>query len=370
MTPVPHPREILTPAALTRIRENAFVAENEKRLPQAVLDLIYHHRWFHVMVPKAYGGAELPLPETAQLFEALAWAEANTGWCVNLGAGANIFAGYFDQETAQELFGVEKTCCAGSAAITGTARRTHGGYVATGRWKYASGSSHATHFTTNCYLLNEDEQPLTKNGVQLFRSFIFPAEAVTIHPTWQSVGLQATSSNDFEVRNLFVPDHHMFSLTEPSAFAEGALYRFPFSQMAVVNMASMLTGIALHFIDLYSDLARHKKPLSSDVALQDNATAKTIVQGATASFYAARQAMFDTLEKVWRIYEVRHVPGEALLQRLSAAARNAAQTAREAVNDIYPLCGMSILNPASELNKVWRDAAAASQHFLISPLNI
>lgn len=72
MKPVAHPKDILTPAALTQIRETAFTAENEKRLPQAVLDLIYHHRWFHVMVPKAYGGAELPLPETVKLFEALA----------------------------------------------------------------------------------------------------------------------------------------------------------------------------------------------------------------------------------------------------------------------------------------------------------
>ena len=70
----------------------AFRAEIEaqKRLPQALLDILYEQRWFQLAVPRACGGLECSLPEIVRTFEALAAIDANIAWCVNLGAGANM----------------------------------------------------------------------------------------------------------------------------------------------------------------------------------------------------------------------------------------------------------------------------------------
>ncbi len=336
MSLTPHPRMVLAPEALLHIRANALATEVLQRLPQDTLELLYRHRWFHVLVPAAAGGGEIPLPEAVRLFEALAWADANVGWCVNLGAGANIFAGYFAGQTAEEIFLPAQTCCAGSGALTGTARKVAGGYQVSGQWKYASGSAHATHFTANCYLQDENGQQLYDNNQPVFRSFIFPAANATVLDTWHVIGLKATSSNDFKAEDIFVPETHTFSLLQASSFAKGPLYQFPFEQMAVVNMACMLTGIALHFIDLYHELAAHKKPLHGQGLLSENEIAKAIEEKTSTAFYTAREHMYHTLQLSWKEYEAGKTAGTTLLQALNRDARNAAKAAQHVISSLYP----------------------------------
>src|SRR5690554_2760453 len=109
-----HPQEILTKEDLEIIRDKSTQSDKNRTLHQDVLDLIYDHKWFQIMVPRKSGGQEWELPQIVQLFESLAWADANVGWIVNLGAGANMFAGYLNQQSAKEIFDDPKTCCAGS----------------------------------------------------------------------------------------------------------------------------------------------------------------------------------------------------------------------------------------------------------------
>jgi alkylation response protein AidB-like acyl-CoA dehydrogenase len=363
-----HHRELIEQDIVSRLREYTAETERNGSLPPAVLDIIYQQRWFQLLVPAAFGGQETALPDAVKLFEALAWADANIGWCVNLGAGANMFAGYLDAVVAATIFNNPKTCCAGSGAVTGTARRADGGYILNGRWKYASGANHATHFTANAFLLDEDGNTLMEEGQAVFRSFIVPTGQVTNHRNWNAIGLKATSSNDFEISEIFVPDTHTFTLLQPSVFARGPLYKFPFAQLAVVDMACMATGIALHFIDLYTVLAQHKKPLHSDKLLHEHPVAKATLGSVEQRLAAARTAMYEELQALWDIYSQGLQANDKALLHFDATCRNAAQAAREVMNELYPLCGMSILDPSSALNKVWRDGMTASQHYLLSPL--
>lgn len=359
---------MITPEIVREIRTHSIAIENAGRLTDGALEMIYRERWLQVMVPEAAGGLEWELPRIVRLFESLAYADANLGWCVNLGAGANMFAGYLDPGYAARTFSDPRTCCAGSGAISGDARRTEGGYLLSGRWKYASGAAHATHFTANARLLNDQGIPLQDNGTALFRSFIVPAGKIINHNNWHAIGLKGTSSNDFEAQHVFVPDEQVFSLVKPSPFAQGPLYAFPFAQLAVVNMSSMATGIALHFSALYTELAAAKTPLHSDKKLQDHPIATHTYEELSRRLATARTSMYDKLDAAWRSYEAGGSADEQALSLLSTAARHAAAAARDMLNGLYPLCGMSILDPASELNKVWRDGMTALQHYLLSPL--
>jgi len=363
-----HPKEWLSEADLKIIRTNASRSEKEGRLSAEDLALIYRRKWLQVMEPENCGGLEWTLPQTVRLFEALAWADANVGWCVNLGAGANMFSGYLPEKTAQAIFNSAKTWCAGSGAISGTARKDKQGFLVSGQWKYASGAAHATYFTANCFLLEEDNRPVTDHDQPVFRSFIFPADVVQLKNTWKVIGLKATSSDDFEVKDLWVPEAHTFSLLKPSDFATGPLYQFPFDLLAIVNMACMPVGIALHFIDLFLELAAAKKPLHAGTLLKDNESMQSIFETTTQEFYAARIAMYQALDEAWAAYEQGAPAGTALIVSLSRFARLAATKARNVVHALFPLCGMNILYQDAPLNKVWRDMATAGQHYLLSPL--
>jgi indole-3-acetate monooxygenase len=363
-----HPNQILSPELVSAIRSKAFEAEQQQTLPQSTLDIIYDQQWFQVLTPKALGGMELSLPEAVQLFEALTWADANVGWCVNLGAGANMFSGYLDANVARNIFNSARTCCAGSGAVSGRATITDGGYLLSGRWKYASGANHATHFTANAYILNEAGESITENGIPVFRSFIVPAEKIANLKNWNAIGLSATSSNDFEAFEVFVPFDHTFTLLKPSSFAQGPVYKFPFATMAVVNMTCTMTGIALHFLETYEELSQTKKPLHSGILLSENRVAVEIVKRVSDNFHAARNSMYEQLLSVWNFYVQGETAGDDALQLLKQHCNQAASASRKLIDDLFPLCGMNAVFPKTELNKIWRDAAVASQHYLLSPL--
>lgn len=359
-------KSFLTDEELALIRQQTFENEKAGHLTEPLLNLIYEKEWLKIMIPKACGGKDWPLPRIVQLFETLAYADGNLGWCINLGAGANLFAGYLEQETAVQIFSNPKIWCAGSGAASGKAFREKGGYRVSGKWKYASGSLHATHLTANCFIYDESGLPISEDGNQVFRSFIFPAEEANILDTWHTTGLKATNSNDFESENIFVPDNHVFSLLSPSPFAESPLFKFPFDSLAVINMACMPTGIALHFLELFENLMASKKPLHSQKKLGKQEVVKTVFENCKNKLSQARIAMYKALEEAWEPYAKGGEASEKSLENLTIKARLAAKTAREILFELFPMCGMSILYTENPLNKVWRDLSVAGQHYLLA----
>lgn len=363
------PLSDLDPSLKNKLAAFRSEIEAQRQLPQAVLDILYAQRWFQLAVPKACGGLECSLPEIVRTFEALAAIDANIAWCVNLGAGANMFAGYFAPEVAQPIFSAPQTALAGSGSITGTAQPCEGGWRVRGRWKYASGSQHATHFTANAQLTDAAGTALEHPDARpVFLSFLFPASAVTIQPTWDATGLKGTSSHDFTVDGVFVPHAHTFSLGQPSAFAQAPLYRFPFDSLAVVNMACMQTGMAQHFLAQFQALAAVKKPYGSEKTLAQSPVVQQCLHNHVQGFTQARTQMFEQLERAWESIAAQENLAPGQQKGLHHSARQAAFSALALIDALYPLCGMAILDSGHVLNQIWRDAHTASQHFLLSPL--
>lgn len=358
---------ILSEEEIQLIRRDSHQAENNGKLSPEVLSLIYRNNWLKIMEPASCGGTEWYLPKVVRLFEALAYADGNVGWCVNLGAGANLFSGYFSEEVAGKIFTDKHTWCAGSGATSGIAQKAPGGFIVSGRWKYASGSAHASHFTANATFLDESGKPIFDKEQPAFRSFIFPAKEVTVLPTWNVSGLKASSSNDFEVSNVFVPESETFSLLNPSAFATAAIFQFPFEPLAVVNMACMATGMALHFLELFQDLMKNKTPIHGKEKLGKEKIVLDTYQNCTGKLLAARSEMIRSLEEAWKPYSQGAVAELSLLKDLAIQSRKAASCSREILYQLFPFCGMSIIFSSSELNKVWRDLSVAGQHYLLSP---
>ena len=110
------------------------------------------------------------------------------------------------------LFGPPGALIAGSGAPDGRAERVAGGYRVTGRWRYASGAHYASTFTANCIVTRSGAPQLDASGAPLIRAMAFPPGAVRILPSWQVSGMRGTGSHDFEVADVFVPEHHSFSV--------------------------------------------------------------------------------------------------------------------------------------------------------------
>lgn len=338
-------------ADLERLRALAPAADQAGHLLPEQVALIHRAGWLRMLAPRALGGDERPLPEVVRLEEALSHADGSCGWVVTLCAGAGWFGGFLDPALGREVFATPRLCLAGSGAPTGVADRDGDGWCLNGHWAHASGAPLATHFTLNARLREAGRPLLDAQGQPRVRAFIVPAAEVQVDAqSWHSIGLRASASCAFTLTDVRVPAHHAFDLVPGGATVDGPLYRFPFEALALATLAACVAGMARRFVELAEPLALRPLPRLGG----PSAAAATTYAQASAALATARGAFFAELDRAW--------PDAADAAPLAEAAHALVRTAREAVDRLYPCCGLQAADPRSDINRVWRDLHTATQH--------
>lgn len=361
---IKHPSFYLQPDWVKIIRGKATEAEKDAQLHPDQLAIIYEQGWFKILVPAAYAGRELSIPELVRLEESISWADGSVGWVVTLCCGAGWFGGFLQKEKAKAVFSNPKVCLAGSGAATGIATVTENGYLLNGEWKYASGAHHATHFTANCIIKKGDETVTDENGNPLILPFIFNSKDVQVFPAWKYVGMMGTGSDAFKVTNLKVDADCCFKIDPGAAVVNGALYQYPFRQLAEATLAANISGIAIHFIDLCQEIFKEKLGEDKYSEAQKNILRQTLKQ-LTDDLENARLKFYAAVDPSWDAFGNGNQDDQAW-QDVSLTSHKLAKTARECVDQLYPYCGLQAANPESEINKTWRDIHTASQHSLLT----
>ncbi|MCX2575787.1 acyl-CoA dehydrogenase family protein [Pedobacter sandarakinus] len=358
-------QDTLTPNWQEIVNKFAAASEQMGELHPEILALAYQENWFKLFVPEIYGGPGKKLPEILRLEEELAEADGSLGWTITLCAGAAWFAGFLDPTLAAEVFADRTVCFAGSGAVGGNARKTAGGYLINGHWKYASGALHATIFTANCVL--EDEQGieiLDADGQPKIMSFILKRDEVEILSGWSYFGLIATGSHAFEVSNLQVPENRTFKINDTIEVADQG-FDYPFLQLAETTLAVNSLGMCNHFIRLVeasffarSGLRRYN---ADQIAYfnKELSYCKKEVKDLRAIFYKVFDQSWEQLISDGTI-------AEELLKEVSLCSRKLAHACRKASDMLFPYCGLEAAKKESEINRVWRDLHTASQHALLT----
>lgn len=326
-------------------------AEVEGFLLQDQQALIHEQGWLKMLAPRAAGGGEMPLPQVVRLEEAIAEADGSIGWVVTLCAGAGWFAGFLPPDTARDIVSTPDVCLAGSGAPTGFADKEGDGYRVTGRWEIASGAPMATHFTLNAMVRGEGEERI--------RSFVVPAAQVVVEPTWRSFGMRGTASHSYRIDGAWIPASYAFTIDPACSTAQGTLYRFPFMLLAWVTLSANLSGMARHFLQLAQEIVASRR--------QPPASAQDALAQAAVALEGARERMFALLDQAWALADAGGGISPALDNQLREASMALVISARRAVGDIYPYCGLRAAQEDSDINRVWRDFHTAGQHALFCP---
>jgi alkylation response protein AidB-like acyl-CoA dehydrogenase len=357
-----HPSKNLKPEWVDIIRNAAPEAEESGKLQPNQLALIYEQGWFKFLVPQVYSGLQLALPQMVRLEESLAWANGSLGWVVTLCVGAGWFGGFLDTGLASEIMTNPQLCLAGSGASTGTAAITGDGYTINGTWKYASGAHHATHITANCIIKNGSETVLNDEGEPLILPFIFDKKDVRVFPAWKYVGMMATGSDAYEVKDLYVDKNRCFKIDPQYTVVNEPLYRYPFLQLAEATLAANLSGLAVHFLDLCGPAfdERMKNPRLTEPQKE---YIKQLLAGQTVLLDKVRAEFYEAVDSSWNTFESGDANG---LEAVSSMSRKLAKISRESVDKLYTYCGLSAANPDTEINQVWRDIHTAGQHSLLT----
>lgn len=346
---------------------NTYASRSEEagQLHPEIIRLIEKERWFKLYLPEEFGGIDTDLPSILRLLESIAIADGSTGWTVTLCSGASWFAGFLDDDLRNEILKNADSCISGSGAASGTALKTTDGYVINGSWKYASGALHATHFTANCYVRNEDQSPVRdKKNEELVKSFIFKRSEVSTSPTWSYIGMAATGSHGFEVTDLQVPENRSFQINSALKFRTNA-GNYPFLQLAETTLAVNFSGMALHYLEEAESQVLHPGNLKrfsdhqAGIISDEFSYQKQLL-------YNSRKAFFVLADQSWSDLQNNNTLGEPILNEVSRASRTLAHISRKLTDSLHPYCGLEAARKGTILNRIWRDIHTASQHSLLT----
>lgn len=362
-TTAAHPSEYIDDAFSNILRSRAAEAETLKDLHPDQVKLLYSQRWLKMFVPEAYGGLSWSLPEVLRMEEALSWADGSTGWVATLCAGAGWFVGFLPSTLAAPLFSDEKAWVAGSGAATGVAEMTSTGFEVSGKWKYASGSLHATAFTANCVIQKDGMGQTNADGSPMIRAFLFRREEVALHRHWSSMGMMATGSHAFEVRSLAVAPERCFVIDPSSAYLPDPVYQFPFLQLAESTLAINLSGMAMRFLDLCETLLAARMKTLNPAVPGPEAIEKRLAQS-LEEMHRCRIELFGSVQACWERCTRNEKISAEMLEGVSHASHHLARKSLRVVDELYPHCGLTAANTGTEINRVWRNLHTASQHTL------
>ena len=339
--------------------------EQESKIPADVLSAMHDAGLFHILLPVSLGGAATDLVTFNQVVEAVATADASPAWCLAQSVASSHTAGFLDPKIAREVFGANNALVAwGPPAGIAKAIPVEGGYVVTGKWRFASGSANATWMGGHSTIFDTSDQPRRDaKGHPVNRTVLFRREQATIKDTWHVMGLRGTASNDYEVSELFVPqEYSTWRNFQPDQRQYGPLYNIPMLTLYGVGFSGVALGIAQACLRAFMQLAPTKKSgggVGSATVLRDNAVIQSRAAKATGRLKSARAFLFQMLREIW---ETSATTGTLPLEQrahLRLAITGAMDEARKVVDFAYHSAGTTAIFQGSAFERRFRDLHTA-----------
>ncbi|WP_159502022.1 acyl-CoA dehydrogenase family protein [Microbacterium sp. 18062] len=315
----------------------------------------------NLSIPEALGGLGATQAEVIPVLERLASGDGATALAVNMHiTPLGQWAGVWRRTGNPRLEHLLREAAAGNliwAAVTSEygspnlmsdartkAERVEGGFRITGRKNFGTNTAIATHASTTARY----EDP--EKGPQLLMLRISLKDPrVTIHQTWNMLGMRATQSNDLEFSELFVPDEdvvHSFPVGHLDATVTETV--FGWSQPA---FAAVYLGIAVGALDWAKQQVR-RRGLVEDPRAQDAiADAEILIETARALLHR-HAAQFGT-DQMYEEFGLQEIVAQSALVK-HVATKNAVAVFTRLVDVV----GGAAYVRSLPFERTWRDVQA------------
>lgn len=317
-------------------REASFPHDNYADLAEAGI--------MRMSVPEELGGSGAGLPEVVAVLERIASADGSTALSLAmhispLGQWASVWRRTGDERLA----GLLRRAAEGTlvwAALTAerglanrmtdantVARRTDGGYLLTGRKIFATNSSIATDFSTTA------RDPDAEGGPRLLLCAVsMGSPGIRVHPTWDTLGMRSTRSDDLELDAVFVPDSAVVH-SLPIGHLDRRVMETVWA-WAMPAFASVYTGVAngaLRWtVDRLTASGRGTDPVLQDAVGHCRMlleSSRALIHRHVEEVVSRELHALEVQEAVARCITVKHVAahnGTEILQRLAEVNGGAA----------------------------------------------
>ncbi|SCE89493.1 Acyl-CoA dehydrogenase [Micromonospora coriariae] len=335
-------------------REGSFPVEDFRDLREAGL--------FGLMVPRSLGGLGASFAEYAEVATELARGNGATALVFNMHASVTGALGAVTEELAEALGVPDAALAARDRLLTAAAQgswyavamsergagarlsqlstvyeATDAGWHLKGSKTFCSGAGHADGYLVAARSTADQS---------VVSQFLVPAgDGLTVEPTWDALGMRATSSHDLHL-DVTVPADRLLGGVEGLALVVAQLM----PHWLVASYAAVYVGVARAAIDAAAEHlnARNLAGLSAVRARLGRADAAT----AAAQLVVAEAAR-----------RVDETPGDAETNRWVWRAKLlAGTTAAEVAASMLEAAGTSATRRGHPLERLYRDARCGSLH--------
>jgi len=336
-------------------------ATDDAHVPDATMKALVEAGLAGVLAPREVGGAELPITDALDVFAEVSYADGSAGWCLMASASVTGFFGaWAGDDFARECFADGVPLAAGQFAPNGTARRDGDGWRVTGDYQFGSGIAHAEWVGAG--VLTETDGAPDANPDFLLA--LFPAAQATRTGNWDVLGLRATASEDYQVRDVFVPDSATFDFFAPVRRRGGSLYDLGVLGLTTIGHAGFAVGVTRRAVDELVAIASTKHRMGAASPMRDSERFLVELGTLEGRFRAARAFVYEAFGDAQRAADdggltPQHV--NAVRQATVHVTQAGADIARQA----YLLAGTTALRDCP-LQRAFRDLHAGTQHFVTS----
>jgi alkylation response protein AidB-like acyl-CoA dehydrogenase len=351
--PETHPQVARARALHPLIKEQGGTIDEIRKLPPAIVDALKEGNFFRLLQPRSIGGMELKPSDFARVTEAVAAADGSCGWVVCQGNGCSMSAAYLDPAVAKQIFGPADGILAwGPPGGPFEATKVEGGYCISGNWRFASGSQNASWLGAHMKIAGTNET----------RTLLFPKSSAQMTDIWHTLGLRGTASNQYTVKDLFVPaDHTMRRDQAIDRREDGPLYRFSSGQLYSAGFGGVGLGIARGVIDAFLDLPANKVSRGAGRPLRENNVVQSQLAQAEAKWHSARAFLHNTLDEVYGHVVQYGEMTEHQAAMIRLASTWAINQSREAVTALFHAAGSAAVFEDQPFERRLRDIHTVNQ---------
>jgi len=353
-------------AMVPDLRARAGAAEAAGRIPEATLADLKAADAFRSVVPKRYGGLELPYPYIPQIFRLLGRGCSSTAWSMGFLVYHNFQFAHFPLAAQDEVWGGESgyTMAPGQVMPSGAAVEVDGGYEVTGRWGYATGINHGD------WMLITSPTDM-KDGSRQMRRFYAPVANFTLLDTWDVVAMKATGSHDVTLQAEFIPAHRSILVedmrersAEGLAHNPGPLWQMPLLSFMVLGAVGPFIGAAEALLEIVTDVMKIKVGAYSGDKQQGLMSQHIRIGRIAMDLDAVIRLWEGHTEEIWQMVKSGAQPSRERRQEVRAIASHVAKRCYEAITELSGAVGSRSYYNDNPIQRFHRDMASLSTHAL------
>ncbi|MCH2499809.1 MAG: acyl-CoA dehydrogenase family protein [Dehalococcoidia bacterium] len=360
------PREDLVRAAnqaAGRIAERAAEADRQRRVPVENIQDLHEAGLLTVAIPKEFGGSEADLVTQIAVYELIGGACASTAWVMGNHSVLCTRALGMMGEGAYSLIRdvAENGSLISHAAIPGgDTKSAPGGFVASGRWPFVSGSSISTWMFLSTMVDGDNRWMLMPTS----------QPGLTIEETWFAMAARGSMTHDVLLDNVFVPENMAPVSKRPAPHAPWLPDGPPVLKVptkARVWMSGMMLGVAQAALDETVEFGKARSMTLGGATRGSMPGNQFAVADAAMYIESGRAFLVQEAQAITAkaISGEEFVPGDAA--RMEMAGLVARGNAQKAVDRLFGVRGAHGLFETDNFERYYRDVRMGTLHAVSTP---